>query len=497
MRLLVLFLYGLTGVIFALPPLPPLPPLSGAAGSKDTKSASPKLPDLPPSPATSAVVPSSAPDAERIAPVMIEGKSGSEKISDVGSVDRAKNIDVVLKLLSDIEKNVSEFQTLEQEVGSMYAGLDKKLDSFYQVADMFVGQSLRYVEDTLASFNIKGAQLEQSHDAKSKIDELKQLMSDSKTQLEDVSKTLTAFKDIRGSLSREEDSLRQAVVDLKKNRSDFTSYYAKATSLKNDLISKGSDGKQLVDQITDAAKKSQELLDVLKTKNTTSIKDSIKKIEEMITKTTSDKDALSGKIDAVKKIVTSINQVENGMQTSTKKSAAVGDDKKNVDQKLQGALAENVVTQPEAMLKPDDALSQEPKKEKETDVVEGVGHNIASEVIQTIIRGGKFVGASLVGIAQKIHGAFRGEGQEQQELSSKRGALVGAVSSVGHGFWNVVLAGADYVKVVFKISWSALRGVFNAQPVLPVEKGPEVLATSVNNFDKNAPKDVPQEYSKV
>lgn len=503
MRLLMLFLYGLTGTIFALPPLPPLPPFTGASSSKDTKSVPSKLPEAPVAMALAAapsLSPSSS-DGERIAPVMIEGKQDLEKFSDADFADRTKSIDVVLKVLSDIEKNVSDFQNLEQEIDSLYVGVDKKLDSFYQVADMFVGQTVRYVEDVLASFNVKDAQLAQSREVMSKVGEFKRLMSDSKTQLEDISKSLTAFRDIRGSLGREEDSLRQAVVDLKKNRVDFTSYYAKATSLKNDLITKGNDGKQLTDQVTDIAKKSQELLDAMKSKNTTSIKDSIKKIEDMVAKSMTDKDALMGKVDAVKKIITSINEFENGIQISIRKSTSVSDDKKKNDQKLPDVLAENVTSRLGNALKQDEpgSMSQEIKQdlEKEADPVASSGHNIASEVIQTIIRGGKFVGALFAGMASRLHGVFRREGQEQQELSSKRGALVGAVSSVGQGFLSVACAGMDYIKVVFKISWSAVRGFFSSQPAVLVEKGPEILTTNIKDFDKNVIKDIPQEYSKV
>ena len=327
------FLFGIVCVasVLALPPLPPLPPIPGLKSSLAAPTSSKSL-DNPSSVADSVAAPKDV-NAPRLPPIMIDVKdSGQSPASADDGAEKSKNIDDVLKSVSEIEQQVTAFQGAEQDVDGLYAGIQKKLDEFYMAADGFVGQTGSYAEDLESDLAKKGPEFTAynaqsiSSEIKKKSDDALIAVSGAKTGVEEIKKLLAVAKDGRAAISREEDVVRQKVVDFKKNSGEVSAFYAQAVTLKNGMLISGGDAVAAVSQCSDLSKKAREFVDALKTKDSAEIKDSLKKIEGLIAGADDAKKAIVTKLDALKKIVATIFVAENDL-----KKAQMAEDLKNVE----------------------------------------------------------------------------------------------------------------------------------------------------------------------
>lgn len=329
-----LFSFTLIWGLAALPPLPPLPPLPSIPGGGATSAGLPPLPvpaapvsssALPPLPSPSVSAASSVASAPADAParpdpIMVE-KSKDIRVLVPGSDDaeRNKSIDGVLKSISDIEQKNSDLQTTNQEVDGLFVASEKKMDVFFMEADGFIGKTNAYLEDLAMDLSKKIPDLKVYDspgllaDLKKKLDDAVGLAGQASTSVDVLKKQLSDAQASRDALSKEEDDARQKVNDFKKKGDEVASLYAQAISVKNDVLLKNGDGAAALKKCADLAKNAQDLVDGLKNKDVAGIKDSLKKMDGMLSFAQDAKKALEGKIADLKKNIAIIASTEKDL----------------------------------------------------------------------------------------------------------------------------------------------------------------------------------------
>lgn len=336
------FLFGIASAIsvLALPPLPPLPPLSSFSAASDVKASTDKsavsvATKISGTSQSSSVATTESKEvqASRLPPIMIDSKdSGQKLLTPDDEASRAKNIDAVLKSISDIESQVSAFQRAEQEVDTLYASVQKKLDDFFMNADGFIGQTTFYVQDLSSDLTKKDSHFKKLNglvgtpEMKKNITDGLASIESTKKGIEELTALLDRAKERRGELGREEDAARQKVVEFKKNTGDISSIYAQAVSAKNAFLVSDTDGTSVVGLSGDFAKKASDFVDSLKAKDFVVIKDALKKIETIISEADASKNDIQTKLESLKKIVTAIGKAEDDFA-----SAQIIEDLKKVE----------------------------------------------------------------------------------------------------------------------------------------------------------------------
>lgn len=434
--LLFVFNFSVAG----LAPLPPLPPLSKPVPPPSLSVDSAPLPP-PPAVASAVVV-----DRSVVSAVMVD--SVDEKLAggmgDARQDDPAKNASAqkAMMSLADIEKLVSQFHSLEESVDSNYAAFDKKLDGSFQDIFSTLGRVSSLIDGITAALAEKDGDLSAA--------------------LDEASKMIAALKALQISFDKDEDAVRQSLVDFKKKRTDFSAQYSKASSLKNDILVQAGDGKKQVDQIAEIFTKTQSLYDQASSKEAPDILSSIKKIQDGVAKTVADIAALNAQAEKVKKLF-----------ASNKK-------KQKPDLVTQDSLPYKKTLADVVQKKENLPLSSSN---------DGASKNMALEVVGTIGQGVKSVWIGFVKAFQSIRekriAALAPEeaAAEAKVLHEKKSGLKVAAQGFVAGSWLLGVSAFAYLKQVF--AQLALRSarvagaaIVSAQTPVSAAETPPALKTS-------------------
>lgn len=439
-----LFIFCVVSVVslWALPPLPPLPALpslsslpsaparaSGAIALSAAQSAAAPAP----------AVAGAATDEQRLPPIMVDEKSSAVKNINLADADeRAKKLDDIVKNISEIHQQVVEFQAVEQEIDGLFAGTSKKIDDFLVAVDGFVGQAGSYIQDLEVDFEKKKTELNAyltpgcSDEIKKDVANALKIIDDAKAPVEELKKLLLSARDGRSAIGREEDVVRQKVVDFKKSSVDVAVFYARAVTAKNGLLVGGGDAAAVLSECTEGAKKAQDMVNSLKTKDGQEIRDTLKKLDGMVASGNDAQKTIEKKVSDLKKMVAGFSKLEDGLLLAQqadliKKENIVLPKKDEADGKQAKPAA---LTESSPVQKEEKGYASDVDVSYKQEPVLGVRENIFQEVLVTVQRGTQLLldkvtdglGDVVVMVKQLITKQTAGAEEKGEELAGKMAA---------------------------------------------------------------------------
>jgi|GEM_PF-4309720 len=442
--------------LWSLPPLPPLPALPSlpslpsAPASLSSAASQPALPAASSVGSSAAITAPAAADEQRLPPIMVDEKSLAVKNVNIAEADeRAKKFDDILKNVSDIHQQVVAFQAVEHEIDGLFAGTSKKIDDFLVAADGFVGKAGAYVEDLEADFEKKKTELNAclipgcSAEIQTSVAEALKIIEDAKAPVEELKKLLASARDGRSAIGREEDTVRQKVVDFKKSSVDVAAFYARAVTAKNGLLVGGGDAVAVLSQCTDNLKKVQELVNSLKTKDGQEIRDLLKKLDGLLSSGKDAEKTIEAKLSELKKTIERFSKLEGALSLAQKSDLIKKENivlPKKDDATTQAAKQTAISREASGNKEEKDSASDVDSSDKQEAVL-GVRENIFQEVFLTVQRGTQLLfdkvqdglGDVVVMLTQLIAKQASGSGIEEKSGASTEKAVEGSSSSVEKG----------------------------------------------------------------
>ncbi|MBM3894019.1 hypothetical protein FJ366_00245 [Candidatus Dependentiae bacterium] len=397
------------------------------------------------------------------APIMLDQKNvdGSNLKDSVKTTEkRSINLDKIVGLLFDIDKVSSSFSSLEKELEEVHGSVEKQINVALNELSIVLGaSSVKAVElsEFLSSPGFSDGIVKIAGDA---ADKKRALVKESAFALQEVLKSLdpqaASLKLQQGELTSAEDAVRQKIVDFKRKKAEFSENYAKASSLKNDIVVQASDGEKEIAMINELLSKSKATL-TGSSKEADEIKKSLNSLKGLLEKILVDKKTVEAAHEKIKKELSLIGDA-NGL--------------------INYFIQQNgLVVMPSAQGSKQDKNDEAKKNNDGEDSDKDKNENMAYRVFGALKQGAGMALGMTVAAYHKV----MGNGPESAELTKSRGELKDSSITFFQSAKNMAGAVYQFVKNLFKSSPSEALPEKTATMPAPDIPGSGVASVASSN----------------